>query len=310
MPFPAAAGRSERALITESEPGPPATRPGVDDANNGRVVRTAPTGRRRPSTPSSRAGVPTVDTYADDGYFPSRLALFNLFDHCPNSSNGGMVNRRRALTGLAMIGCLAASLPVPVASANPEPAVATPASSRSFSIEHVRSIDNKTIDVAFDQTIGTELQNMVVAVPNALLRYVRISGGSGGQSDALLDGRFLSTAVATAQVVATADKDTLRIVFTGTGDNAVTLQGGAKYELWLDASNNAPTALSTPWSTTLTTASAAGATNVKVTSVANLAVGQAITIDTGETRTITGPTEAHGLFNGTAGDTGTGVDLS
>jgi len=219
-----------------------------------------------------------------------------------------MVTRPRILIRLAMVLCLAALLPAP-AVADPPPVVAAAPSSNSFAIAHVTSVDNKAIDVAFNQTIGTELQNLVVAVPNALLRYVRIGGGSAGQPDALLDGRFLSTAVATAQVVATADKDTLRIVFTGIGNNAVTLQGGAKYELWLDANDNAPTTLSTPWSTTLAAASATGVTAVKVTSVANLAVGQAITIDD-ETRTITGPTEVHGLFNGTAGDSGTGVDLS
>jgi len=228
--------------------------------------------------------------------------------------------------------------------ANSQRAVSSSASN-SFSIEQVTSVDNKTIDIVFNDTIGIELQNMIVAVPNALLRYVRISGGTAGQSDALLDGRFLTTSVATAQVVATAAKDTLRIVFTGTGSNAVTLQGGANYgsssghrhgdqghapdrlhrhrqqrrdgganyELWLDSNNNASTTLSAPWSTTLAAASAAGVTNIKVTSVTNLAVGQTITIDTGgslETRTITGPTEVHGLFNGTSGASGSGVDLS
>lgn len=107
--------------------------------------------------------------------------------------------------------------------ANSQRAVSSIASN-SFSIEQVTSVDNKTIDIVFNDTIGIELQNMIVAVPNALLRYVRISGGTAGQSDALLDGRFLTTSVATAQVVATAAKDTLRIVFTGTGSNAVTAE--------------------------------------------------------------------------------------
>jgi len=106
----------------------------------------------------------------------------------------------------------------------------------SFSIEHVRSIDNKTIDVAFDQTIGTELQNMVVAVPNALLRYVRISGGSGGQSDALARRTVPEHSRRDRAVVARRTRtrsDRLHRHRRQRRDAA----GRAKYELWLDASN-------------------------------------------------------------------------
>lgn len=215
-----------------------------------------------------------------------------------------MVTVQAAIVSLA----LAAALLVTDA-ASPS-AVAKPAPANTFAITHVISADDKTIDLAFSQTLSTELQNLIVATPNALLRYVRISGGAPDQSDALLDGRFLSTSVATVQVVATAGKNTVRIVFTGTATNVVTLRPDADYQLWLDANDNAPTTLATPWSTVLAAGSAVGAANVKVTSVANLAVGQPITIDGVETRTITGPTEVHGLFNGTAGASGTGVELS
>ncbi len=74
-----------------------------------------------------------------------------------------------------------------------------------------------------------------------------------------------------------------------------------------------PTALAHAAEAAVVTVAWAGATNIKVGSVAGFAVGELIAIaDTAglvETHRITGPVNAHGIFDGTAGATGTGVDL-
>ena len=69
----------------------------------------------------------------------------------------------------------------------------------------------------------------------------------------------------------------------------------------------------TATSTTLAAAVAAGATNIKVASVSGLALGQTITIDSGgsaETAVISGPVNSSNAFNGTAGATGTGLNVT
>jgi hypothetical protein len=189
----------------------------------------------------------------------------------------------------------------------------------SFAIDHAGAVDNKTLDVVFNDGLALDLQQMLVANPNALLQYTHISGGTTGAGDALLDGRAMTTALATAQVKATQAKDTLQLIFTGTGANAITLQPGTNYSLWLDATSGTPTTLVAPQTTlsagTVPTSTAAstspaaadaGATNLKIAAVTGLfAPGQTIAIDTGanvENAVISAV--------GTTGATGTGLTLA
>src|SRR4051812_4492919 len=202
-------------------------------------------------------------------------------------------------------------------------ALATPANAAldaaDFAVDHAAAVDNKTVDVVFNDSLALDLQQMLVANPNALLQYTHISGGGSGQPDALLDGRALTTALATAQVKATAAKDTLEVVFTGTGANAITLQPGSNYSLWLDATSGTPTTLVSPATTlsagsvavstassTSPAASSAGDSSIKIAAVVGLfAPGQAIAIDTGanqETATIASV--------GTTGAGGSGLTLA
>lgn len=65
-------------------------------------------------------------------------------------------------------------------------------------------------------------------------------------------------------------------------------------------------------STTLAAAADAGDTNVKLTSVSDIAIGQLVQIGTGAdtfVAEIVGPTDSSGVFEGTSGSGGTGADL-
>jgi hypothetical protein len=220
-------------------------------------------------------------------------------------------SRAQVVKVLAVVAATAAFAPPGRAVAFTSPA--------AFAVDHVTAVDNKTLDVVFNDTLALDVQQMLVANPNALLQYTHVSGGTAAQPDALLDGRALTTTTATAQVKAVAAKDTLEIVFTGTAANAITLQPAGAYTLWLDATSGTPTTLAAPATTiaggsipvatassTASAATAAGATNVKVGAVIGLfAPGQTISIDTGanaETAVIASV--------GTTGASGTGLTLT
>lgn len=80
------------------------------------------------------------------------------------------------------------------------------------------------------------------------------------------------------------------------------------------ATDYADAGIVTTATTSLAAAASAGATHIRLASVTGLAVGQIITIDTGgatpEIRTVTGPVGGAYAFNGTAGKSGTGVNIA
>jgi hypothetical protein len=220
-----------------------------------------------------------------------------------------MLRKQVVLLFVVAAACAAVAAP---ASAAPDLAAAASA------IDHVTASDNKTLDVVFNDAVPLDLQQMLVANPNALLQYTHVSGGTASAPDALLDGRALAANSATVQVKATVLKDTLQVVFNGTGANAITLAPAGAYQLWLDATSGTPTTLVNPATTlvagsvpvsaassTSPAAATAGATNLKIAATIGLfAPGQTIAIDTG-----TNQENAVIDAVGTTGATGTGLTL-
>ncbi len=129
-----------------------------------------------------------------------------------------------------------------------------------------------------------------------------------------------SAAEGTTVVTAGAGGSTTLGFATLVGDSVVKVPSVASMvagkTLWIDTGANRETAViasvGTAGAATLSVASLVGGTNIKVSSTTGFTLGQTITIDTGgnlETRSITGPVNTSGNFNGTSGSSGTGINL-
>ena len=62
--------------------------------------------------------------------------------------------------------------------ATPAAHAASSLDAAAFAIDHVTAVDNKTLDVVFNETMALDLQQMLVANPNALLQYTHVEGGA------------------------------------------------------------------------------------------------------------------------------------
>lgn len=139
-----------------------------------------------------------------------------------------------AALALAAAGGTAVSLPQPAA------AQAAPAhhgkqhAKPSLRVTKVTARDDKSIDIRFNKTLGSDILQFTAANHTYAGQFIRVSGGAGGGSDAALDGRALSEVPGTTVRPAdTRDHRTLRVVL---GDG-VRLEDRS-YKLWFDGGDD------------------------------------------------------------------------
>jgi fructan beta-fructosidase len=144
---------------------------------------------------------------------------------------------------------------------------------------------------------------------------VTVGSGASAETFTVAAGGVGTAASNPTTLFADAAAGDMNIKVAGTAGFApgasVSVDTGSGFEIATVAPNGVGTQ---GRSTTLAAAAATGDANVKVASVTGLAVGVPVVIGFGtggpETRTIVGPADANGVFNGTAGAAGTGVTLS
>ncbi|WP_371786190.1 DUF5107 domain-containing protein [Streptosporangium subroseum] len=129
---------------------------------------------------------------------------------------------------LATAGGTVVSMPQPVLAQSQQSA------QPSLRVSKVSSVDDKSIDITFNEALGSDILQFTAANQAYAAQYIKVSGGVAGGADAALDGRPLSqVAGTTVRPVDTPDHRTLRVVL---GADA-TLDGHT-YELWFDGGSD------------------------------------------------------------------------
>lgn len=136
--------------------------------------------------------------------------------------------RRRGLAAFVTLAVAATGLTA-VTLPGTAQATTTGGGASALKVQSVAAHDDKSVDITFNKTLGSDLLQFTDANTAYAGQYIRISGGADG-TDAALDGRPLSEIAGTeVRPVDTAQHSTLRVVF----GPSVRLNDAA-YRLWFD----------------------------------------------------------------------------